>query len=89
MSLEDTISQTVKSAIEKEMTKFNKINNSQTKKKLFDKVEASEYLGISKQMIEKLIYAKQLAYRKVGVKVMFSIDDLEDYISKIKVGAVA
>jgi excisionase family DNA binding protein len=45
--------------------------------------QVAEFLGRSEQAVYKLVYRKQLPYRKLGGKVIFIRKELEQYLDQL------
>lgn len=53
---------------------------------LLDMNEASALLGLKKSTLYALVMRKQIAHKKLGKLTRFSMQDIQDFISKNHVG---
>ena len=56
------------------------LNENTKEKRVFDSVEAAEYLGISYWLIRKLVREKKIPYYKIESKTLFTKEILDKYI---------
>lgn len=54
--------------------------------KLFSKLQAANYLGISSLKVDRMRQARELAYIKIGSRVLFRVEDLQDFINRNRHG---
>lgn len=54
-------------------------------KKLLTIKEASEYLRISEKGIYNMVWRREIPFVKIGRRIRFDIQDLDDWISRNKV----
>ena len=50
-----------------------------------DKHESSRFTGVSKRALDYARSRGELAYFKFGTKVLFSVDDLEKYMTRFRI----
>jgi excisionase family DNA binding protein len=58
-----------------------------SEKKLLNKKEAANILNISVVTVDRLRKEGKLRYRQIGNCIRFSLNDIEDFIEKSKIGA--
>ena len=80
--LQNQIQEAVESAIAKSMPD---IIRRATRKQNYTSAEAAEYLGISKRSLFHLKQTGQLAYSQHGRKVLYTADDLDEYLQKNRI----
>ncbi len=61
---------------------FELFENQILVKRLISIPQASSYLGISKKMVEKLMYRGEIPYYKVGKLVRFRPEEIDFWLSK-------
>lgn len=54
--------------------------------KLLSKLQAAQYLGISSLKVDRMRRARELAYIKIGSRVLFRLEDLQDLIDRNRHG---
>lgn len=57
-----------------------RLNENTKEKRVFDSVEAADYLGISYWLIRKLVREKKIPYYKIESKTLFTKEILDKYI---------
>ena len=56
-------------------------------KRLLNEDEAAQYLGRSIGAMQALRYKRQIAYVKIGRRIQYDVNDLDDFIKRGKVPA--
>ena len=80
--LQNRIQEAVESAIAKSMPEAI---YKATRKKKYTSAEAADYLGISKRSLFHLKQSGQLAYSQHGRKVIYNVEELDEYLQKNKI----
>jgi len=47
--------------------------------------EAAEFLALSARQVRRLVAERRIAFRRLGTRVRFSLDDLNEYIEASRV----
>ena len=80
--LQNQIRDAVESAIAERMPE---VIYKATRKKNYTSAEAADYLGISKRSLFHLKQSGQLAFSQHGRKVIYTVEELDEYLQKNKI----
>ncbi len=59
-----------------------------TEKKYYSKLELSNELGVSMRTIDTWIASGLISYSKIGRRVIFSKEDIEEFVKRNKIEAI-